>query len=245
MAVSFLGGNQQLGSAVHGDRFLEDLLHGSGQPGLHAHLRQNAGHHRFLGAQMFLLLRQITQQQPHHDQVDREHEQTLRFESPHVDMKAAQEFPGQRSSRTQGHTQQEETLSPQQGDFGGSRTERLPQAPAIGSRRQHEEKEQKERSARSFGENRDQSRPYDIRGMHQQTKGGRRLLPPPQQHHDENAVGQIKNKQAVGRPGMTQQLGGIHANRQQGRARQEHARGRQPALDPAGFAGIGRNSQSP
>ena len=43
-------------------------------------LPRYAGDDGFLGAQLLLLLGQISQQQPHHHQINREHEKTLGLE---------------------------------------------------------------------------------------------------------------------------------------------------------------------
>ena len=119
-----------------------------------------------------------------------------------------------------------------------------PTIPSGKRRRQHEKKKQKERASRTLGKYRNEGRPHNIRGMHQEAKRCRRLLPPAQQHQNQNAVRQVENEQTVSRPGVAQ-LRGIHVDRHQSRNRQKHARRRQPALDPANLAGIGGSLRSP
>src|SRR5215831_15934520 len=81
--------------------------------------------------------------------------------------------------------------------------------------------------------------------MDQEAKSSSRLLPSPQQHQNQNAVRHIEDEQAVGGPGVPENLRRVHPDGYQRRHCQKHAGSRQPSLDPAGFPGVDRDSHSP
>jgi hypothetical protein len=99
-----------------------------------------------------LLLGQIAQEQAHHNQINREHEQTFGLKFLDIDPQTLQRAPVQRRSRPQPSVQHHKAFDPQQRHFGGCRAQRFPEAPAIGSCGEHEKEKQEERAAWSFGE---------------------------------------------------------------------------------------------
>ena len=72
--MRLLRGDDRSRRPIHRHRLVKDLLDRARQTRFHSHPRQSSGDDRLLRAQMFLLLRQISQQQTHHQQVDRQHE---------------------------------------------------------------------------------------------------------------------------------------------------------------------------
>jgi hypothetical protein len=92
--VDLLRGDHQARRAVHGDNFPADLLQRSRQPRFHSHFRQHASHPGLLCPQVLLLLRQVAQQQPHDEQIDRQHKQPVRLKLGRVDPQTGKNIPG-------------------------------------------------------------------------------------------------------------------------------------------------------
>src|SRR5450755_270207 len=151
MAVRLLRCNHQPRRPIHREDRVKDLLDGSRQAGLHADPRQEPHDHCLLRTQMLLLFGQISQQQPHYDQIHREHEKALRLELRHIDPQTCELAPGQRSARPQMDMEKHEALHPQQHHLARSGAHGFPKSPTIRSRSQHENEEKEKRSARPFG----------------------------------------------------------------------------------------------
>ncbi len=85
MPVGLLRGDEGPPRAVHDQQLSHNLLQCATQPSLDSNLSQDAGNHRLLRAQLFLLFGQISQQKAHDQKVDREHEKTFGLEIGSLD----------------------------------------------------------------------------------------------------------------------------------------------------------------
>ena len=86
LAVDLLGGNITRDAPYMDMISWKILSMVPRETGLYAYSRQHAGDQSLFCAQLLLPLRQVAQQQAHHDQVDRQHEQALRLEFSDIDL---------------------------------------------------------------------------------------------------------------------------------------------------------------
>src|SRR5271169_3411626 len=85
-------------------------------------------------------------------EVDRQHEQPLRFKRSWIHPQAEQGPPRPGTSGSQPYVDQNVTLDPQQRNFRRGRAQRFPNSPSVRRRRQHEKKEKKKRGSWAFRE---------------------------------------------------------------------------------------------
>src|SRR5262252_7250434 len=106
---------------------------------------------------MLLLLGEITQEQTHHQQVNRQHEKALRLEILGVDVQSCQTRERVQSLRDATRLQRindYQLFEPQQGRFSSCRAESCPPVPTISGRSKDKEKEQEERRPGPFRKDR-------------------------------------------------------------------------------------------
>src|ERR1700722_1395285 len=245
MAVGLLRGDEGPPRAVHDQQLSHNLLQCPTQTGLHSNLPQDAGNHGLLRAKLFLLFGQISQQKAHNQKVDREHEKTFGLEIGSLDPELRQVTLQEQPLHPVKEAELEgKALQPQQQDLGSSCGDGLPHAPSISRSGQDKDKEKEKGIGLAGGENRDQRRPDNVRGMNQEAKGRGRFFPAAQKQDNNHALGDIKRQQAISPEGVAD-LAGIHSYCDQGGNSQKNASGSQPSLDAAGFAGTDGSSLPP
>ncbi len=172
MPGGLLRRNQRPLRAVHHQQFSDNFLQRAAETGFDPHLAQDARDHRFFRTQLFLLFRQVTQQQAHHQQINREHEKALGLKIRRLHSQTGQVVTRQQAVHPAKETHvKRQALQPQQGNLRGGGGNRLPHAPAVSGRSQHKNEEEKKRIGLASGENRDQRRPNDVGRVHQPAKG--------------------------------------------------------------------------